>query len=85
MAAGCPVISTKDVGAIPEVVLDGITGILVEKRRPDQIADAIIKLIEHPELRVSMGNAGRKRYEKYYKTEHNIDKIIELFNKVLES
>jgi glycosyltransferase involved in cell wall biosynthesis len=85
MAAGCPVISTKDVGAIPEVVLDGITGILVEKRRPDKIAEAIIKLIEHPELRVSMGKAGRKRYEKYYKMEHNVNKIIELFSKVLES
>lgn len=83
MAAGCPVISTQNVGAISETVIDGKTGILVEKRNPKAIAEAIIRLIESPELRVRMGMAGRKRYEQYYTQEKNIENMIRVFKKAL--
>jgi len=83
MAAGCPVVSTKNVGAIPETVISGETGILVEKKNPKVLAEAIIKLIEDPELRVKMGMAGRKRYEQYYTQEKNIGNMIKVFEKVL--
>jgi len=84
MAAGCPVISTKNVGAIPETVIDGKTGILVEKKNPEAIAKAITKLIEHPELRVKMGIAGRKRYEECYTQEKNIENMIRVFKYALK-
>jgi len=83
MACGCPVISTK-VGTIPEVVIDGKTGILVEKKNPKAVAQAIIKLIEDPELRVKMGMAGRKRYEQYYTQEKNIENMIKVFEHTLK-
>ena len=83
MAAGCLVISTKDVGAIPEVVVDGISGILVEKQNPKQIADAIIRLMNNPRLREEMGRAGRERFEKYYTMEQNINMMIRVFNNAL--
>jgi len=83
MAASCPVISTKDVGVISEVVIDGITGILVEKQNPKQIAEAIKKLIEHPELRESMGKAGKDRFDLYYTFDNNISKLIEIFKDTL--
>ena len=79
MAAGCPVISTKDVGAIPEVVVDGVSGILVEKQNPKQIADAIIKLIKDPGLRKKMGEASRKRFKRYYTMDQNINMMIKVF------
>jgi len=84
MAAGCPVISTKNVGAIFETVIDGKTGILVEKKNPKAIAEAIIKLIENPELRIKMGMAGRKRYEQYYTQEKNIENMIRVFEGALK-
>lgn len=84
MAAGCPVISTKNLGAIPETVVDGKTGILIEKKNPEAIAQAIVKLIEHPELRVKMGIAGRKRYEQYYTQEKNIESMIKVFEHTLK-
>ena len=84
MAAGCPVVSTKNVGAIPETVIDGKTGILVEKKNPEAIAQAITKLIEHPELRIKMGMAGRKRYEQYYTQEKNIENMIKVFEHTLK-
>lgn len=84
MAAACPVISTKDVGAIPETVIDGKTGILVERKDPKAIANAIIYLIEHPDERLKMGLAGRKRFEENYTLEKNINNMIKVFDEVLE-
>lgn len=83
MAAACPVISTKDVGAISETVLDGETGILVSKKNPDAIANAIVYLIENPGIRLKMGMAGRRRFEKYYTFEENVNNIISVFNETM--
>jgi glycosyltransferase involved in cell wall biosynthesis len=80
MAAYCPVISTKDIGAIPEVVIDGVTGILVEKQNVQQIAEAILKLIEDANLRIAMGRAGRERVEKYFSWDIHIKRISEIFD-----
>lgn len=57
MAAGKPVVGTR-VGGIPEVVRDGVTGILVPPRDPEAMAQAIRDLIEHPERRAAMGQEG---------------------------
>ena len=69
-------VSTKCIGAIPEVVIDGVSGILVEKQNPKQIADAMIKLIENPGLRKKMGTASRKRFKRYYTMDQDINMII---------
>jgi len=60
MAFGLPVVST-DVGGIPEVVINGETGILVPSRNPEAIAEAVIALAGDGERRAAMGRAGRKR------------------------
>lgn len=83
MSASCPVISVKDTGAISDIVIDGTTGILTEKKRPDQIAESVIKLIKNPGLRLEMGKNGKERYEKYYTLESSINRLISIFNKVL--
>ncbi|MBE3092235.1 MAG: glycosyltransferase family 4 protein [Actinobacteria bacterium] len=83
MAAGCPVISIKDVGAIPDTIIDGETGILVEKQNPEEIAKAIIYLIENPDIREKMGSMARKRFEENYTIDKNIDNMIKVFNKIL--
>ena len=54
-----PVIATKK-GGIPEVVQDGKTGLLVNAKDSQQLAEAIIKLIENPELRRKMGERGQR-------------------------
>jgi glycosyltransferase involved in cell wall biosynthesis len=79
MAAGCPVIATEDVGAIPDTVIDGETGILVEKQNPEEIAKAIVYLIKNPGTRAKMGRAARKRFEENYTIGKNIDNMIRVF------
>jgi len=83
MAASCPVISVKDTGAINDIVIEGKTGILIDKKRPDQIAEAVIKLINDPEVRTALGKSGKERYEKFYTLESSINKMISVFNNVL--
>jgi len=66
MAAGLPVIASRGVGTIPDVVIDGETGILVPPREPGAVAEAIVKLASDPELRRRMGQAGQLRYKHEY-------------------
>jgi glycosyltransferase involved in cell wall biosynthesis len=63
-----PVVAAIE-GAIPEIIDDGVTGFLVEKNAPEQIADKIEILVKNNELRESMGNAARKKYEEKYTME----------------
>jgi glycosyltransferase involved in cell wall biosynthesis len=79
MSAGVPVIAT-DVGAIPEVVVDNVTGILVEKQNPQQLASAILRLVENPDLRRRMGEEGRKRYREFYTFQHCANRLIEVLH-----
>lgn len=85
MAAGCPVISSKGVGAIPHVVDDGKSGLLIEPGNVDQLTQAILKLCKDPALRKSMGAEGRKKFERMYTLEKNISGMKSVFEKVMES
>ncbi len=58
LARGRPVVATR-VGAIPELVRDGVTGLLVPPASPAALAMAIQRLLETPELAASLGQAGR--------------------------
>ena len=84
MAASLPVISTSE-GAIPEIVDDGITGFIVEKQNPAQLAEKIEYLITHPELARKMGQAGRLKFERQYTIEIFYQNLLQLFNEIFES
>jgi D-inositol-3-phosphate glycosyltransferase len=60
MACGVPVVATA-VGGLADTVVDGGTGIHVPPRRPDMVAAALRMLASDPELRRSLGAAGRER------------------------
>jgi phosphatidylinositol alpha-1,6-mannosyltransferase len=63
MATGRPVIAGK-VGGVPEMVVDGVTGLLVDPESPSDIAAALTRLLSDAALRASMGGAGRERVER---------------------
>lgn len=60
MALGRPIVGSA-VGGIPEAVDDGRTGLLVPPRDPAAIAQALLTLLDHPDLRAEMASAGRAR------------------------
>jgi glycosyltransferase involved in cell wall biosynthesis len=65
MASACAVVATN-VGGLPEIIEDGVSGLLVPPRDPEALALAIMRLIETPELRKQLGLAGRARVEQKF-------------------
>jgi len=61
MRAGLPVI-TSDIGALPEAVIDGLTGFVVPPKDPERLAEKILQLAGDPALGQRMGDAGRERF-----------------------
>jgi glycosyltransferase involved in cell wall biosynthesis len=62
MAYGCPIVTTA-VGGIPELIQDGVNGLLCMPRDPGCLAQKIRALIEDPALRARLGHAARQSYE----------------------
>jgi glycosyltransferase involved in cell wall biosynthesis len=60
MAMSLPVVAS-DIMGIPELVEDGVSGLLVRPGRADALADALATLAAEPALRIAMGAAGRRR------------------------
>jgi glycosyltransferase involved in cell wall biosynthesis len=83
-AMGCrrPVVATR-VGGIPEYVVDGETGILVQPGVPEQLARAIIQILDSPSEAKTMGQAGRKRAEDHFSTHRWVEETLAIFNKAL--
>lgn len=77
MAHGCVVISTN-YRAIPDMVVDGITGVLTEANRPDRIAASIREILAEPDLYEAMSRASVDRYEKFFTMQRHLDTIIPL-------
>lgn len=82
-AKGIPVISSNKTGAIPEMIEDGVTGLLVDNKNPEQIADAVVKLIKDKDLRQRISNAGINSFQNRFTADININNIITTFNNAL--
>jgi starch synthase len=82
MACKAPVIASR-VGGIKEVVADGETGILVEPDRPDQLAEAIRKLVEDRQSIAKFKEAGRRRVEQSFGWEVIAQKTVKLYQNVV--
>lgn len=80
MAFGLPVVSTLT-SCIPEVVEDGVTGILVPWDDSGTLADAIITLLDNPEMARSMGQRGRMRVERNFTWEQTARKLVDCVRK----
>ena len=78
MAMGLAVVSTRS-GAIPELIEDGVSGVLVPPRDEVALADAMECLLGDGELRRRLGSAARHRAEERFDIEKNAARYAELF------
>jgi glycosyltransferase involved in cell wall biosynthesis len=83
MACGLPVVASR-VGGLPELVADGQTGFLVEPDNPLPLAEALLRLIENPELGRTMGRAGRLRAEKLFSWERIVGNLDRVYTAVFD-
>ena len=84
MATGLPIAATA-VGGIPEILEDGVTGLMVPPRNPDAMADAILRILTDPEMRLRLGAAARLRAESNFTPEVYKRSLVEFYQKTLES
>lgn len=83
MAAGLPVVATE-VGGVPELVVDGSTGILVPPKDPDALAEAILECIREKGRAEEMGRRGRERVRASFPLSRMIREHEALYEELLE-
>lgn len=81
MTFGCPSVATK-VGGIPEVVVDGETGVLVPSSDPDALAREVDALLRDRRRRTAMGEAARRRAREHFSAERIVPRYLEYYRRV---
>jgi glycosyltransferase involved in cell wall biosynthesis len=79
MASGLPVIATSIAGNV-ELVQHGENGLLVTPDDPEQLADALLALMNEVELRQRMGSSGRALVERGYSWNHMAEQYLEVIH-----
>jgi colanic acid/amylovoran biosynthesis glycosyltransferase len=75
----------SDIGGIKYGMIDGETGFLVNEGDIDGFVEKIQLLIDQPELRVKMGNAGREFVKKHFDSKVIGDKLMSVYNQLLDA
>jgi glycosyltransferase involved in cell wall biosynthesis len=77
-ALGTPVIAT-DIGGIPELVEDGLTGLLVPPQDPDALADGLGQMLENSATLPVMGRAARQRIDRTYDEKRHLEALSQAY------
>lgn len=83
MAAGLPVLATR-VSAIPEVIVEGRTGLLVPPGEDGPLAAGMVRLAANPDLRASLGASGRARVRESFGLDRMVEETLAIYANVLE-
>ena len=84
MAAGRPVVATR-VGGVPDLVQDGVNGLLVQRRDPAALARATAELLRDRELREAMGRRGLDRQRREFSIEGMVRRVEELYQELFKA
>ena len=82
MALGRPVIASR-VGGVPEVILDGVDGLLIDPLRPDQLAEKLLTVMRTPELREKLSNNAVQKVREHFSVKRMVESTEALYNLVL--
>jgi len=83
MCFACPSVARR-VGGIPEVVEDGVSGLLVDGENPDELAKAVGTLLDDGARRKEMGFAAQQRARKYFSADTIVSRYEALYRRVCE-
>ncbi|MHB8205706.1 MAG: glycosyltransferase family 4 protein, partial [Desulfomonilaceae bacterium] len=84
MRSGKAIISTK-VGAIPDMIESGVSGILINPGSPDEIVDSILTLKGDIALREKLSSQARKAFESGFETSHVLLSLMELYQEMVDN
>ena len=77
MGTGLPIVTTEE-GGIPDMVRDGVDGLICPKGTPDALADALGKLLADAGLRFKMGENGKARYRELFTREQFEKRFVDI-------
>lgn len=80
-ACALPVV-VSDAGGLPEVVADGVTGLVVPREDPAALATVLARLIDAPDERRRLGDAGRRHVVEHYGWEASVDRMLDCLHRV---
>ena len=80
-ARAIPVVATRR-GGLPEIVVDGVTGLVVPAEAPAALAAALTSLLTDPTRRQAMGEAARERVEAQFSTGHMVDRFESVMSRI---
>jgi len=83
MSHGLPVIASN-IGGLPEIVEDGVTGLLFEPGNADELAKKMKLLWENPDLCRQMGKAGREKAIRDYSEDVYYKRLMAVYKSVIE-
>jgi len=83
MAYGVPPIVTN-VGGSPELIEDGVSGLVIPPGNPEAIAQAVMSLYEDPKRRETMGHEARVRIRDHFQIEQTIHRTLAVYQDVLD-
>ena len=84
MAHAVPVVTTAT-SSMPEIVRDGLDGILVPPAQPDRLAEALRTILTNPERAWQMGQQGRQRVADRFTIQRMLDELEALFERLAAS
>ena len=82
MAAGLPVVTTR-VSGIPELVEDGVNGLLVDPDDPDALAEALLRVHRDPDRRARLAAAGEATVRESFDGEVLAERMATLFREAV--
>lgn len=83
MATGVPVVATG-VGGLYDLIVDGVTGVMVQASDPQALADAIWRLMKNPIQRLEMAKQAREMIEREFAAEFVAQKLVDYYRECLE-
>jgi glycosyltransferase involved in cell wall biosynthesis len=82
MAAGVPVVASS-VGGVPDVVEDGVTGVLIPARQPDVVASAIVSALAQPERASAMASRARRSVRERFDSARLVQETEAMYRETL--
>jgi glycosyltransferase involved in cell wall biosynthesis len=72
-------------GSLPDLVMEGETGLLFEPGNPQDLADKVEWFLEHEEETREMGRRAREEYKKKYTPAKNFDLLMKIYEEAINS
>jgi glycosyltransferase involved in cell wall biosynthesis len=73
---------TTTIGGLPEVCIEGVTGIQVPPSSPEKVAEAVLRLASDPQLRKTYGSAARSLVDEKFTLNHTLDGMEQVLSRL---